>query len=81
MLARLAGMHETEWCLYQVTESWLRADVASVTGLPHHECERLWREVERVRASFRAQQPARVEQPSEAAREIARMLASGDDGA
>jgi hypothetical protein len=47
-------MNDTECALYWATDSWLRKDVASETGLPEDMCEKVWAEVERVRALFRA---------------------------
>jgi hypothetical protein len=48
------GMNDTEVCLYWATESWLEKDVASETGLPPDTCAKMWAEIERVRALFRA---------------------------
>lgn len=47
-------MTDTEYCLYWATESWLEKDVANETGLPPEMCDRMWAEIERVRALFRA---------------------------
>lgn len=52
--ARPRGMNDTETCLYWATESWLEKDVASETGLPPDMCAAMWREIDRVRALFRA---------------------------
>lgn len=47
-------MTDTELCLYWATESWLEKDVPSETGLPPDMCASMWREIDRVRALFRA---------------------------
>jgi hypothetical protein len=47
-------MTDTELCLYWATESWLEMDVHSETGLPPDMCVSMWREIDRVRALFRA---------------------------
>jgi hypothetical protein len=48
------GMNDTELCLYWATETWIEKDVASETGLPPDTCAKMWAEIERVRAVFRA---------------------------
>lgn len=50
----IGHMNDTECALYWATESWLRKDVATETGLPEDMCDKVWAEVERVRALFRA---------------------------
>lgn len=47
-------MTDTEAFLYWATESWIEKDVATETGLPPEMCARMWEEIERVRALFRA---------------------------
>lgn len=47
-------MTETEYALYWATEAWIEKDVSTETGLPLAACARVWAEIERVRALFRA---------------------------
>lgn len=48
-------MNDTECTLYWVTSGWLEKDVPGETGISDAEmCRRLWAEIERVRALFRA---------------------------